>query len=59
MMEHPSFDSRETSDGAILTLRTSTWVSTPPKTMVSPQDRSRLLVVDDDPGIPNIVGRLA
>jgi len=59
MIEHRAFDSRETSDGAILTLRTSTWLSPPYTPMVSQHDRSRLLVVDDDPGIPNIVGRLA
>jgi DNA-binding NtrC family response regulator len=59
MIEHPSFDSRETSDGAILTLRTSTWLSPPHNPMVSQHERSRLLVVDDDPGIPSIVGRLA
>jgi two-component system response regulator HydG len=59
MIEHPSFDSRETPDGAILTLRTSTWLSPSHNAMVTQTDRSRLLVVDDDPAVPTIVGRLA
>jgi DNA-binding NtrC family response regulator len=59
MIQPPSFDSPETSDSAILTLRTSTWLSTPHNLMVTQPERSRLLVVDDDPGVPKIVGRLA